>query len=168
MNKDTKFLLWCINGAKIFSTCSKAQYMAIVVGTDGRVLGTGYNGAPPNVKHCIDGGCPRAINNVPSGTPYDYGDGLCVATHAEPNALMHSDRSARMGGTLYVNGVPCFGCSKLIASSGLSRVVYLDNAQSRSDVSQSIMMMEASGIKTLPIALDNDFDASTLLTLKAS
>jgi deoxycytidylate deaminase len=30
----------------------------------------------------------------------------------------------RIGGTLIVNGPPCMGCAKLIASSGIKRVVY--------------------------------------------
>jgi deoxycytidylate deaminase len=30
----------------------------------------------------------------------------------------------RIGGTIIVNGPPCMGCAKLIASSGLSRLVY--------------------------------------------
>lgn len=36
---------------------------------------------------------------------------------------MMSDRTARAGGTIYVTSHVCFGCAKLIANSGLSRVV---------------------------------------------
>ena len=153
-SKDSKYIRWSIEGAQLFSTCSKAQYMAIIVSAEGIVVGTGYNGSPPRMKHCVDGGCPRAVNNVPSGTPYDYGDGLCVAVHAEVNAISHSDRSARLGGTLYVNGVPCFGCAKVIAGSGIKRICYLDNAHVRTDSSDSLKILEESGVELAPHSLD--------------
>ena len=51
----------------------------------------------------------------------DYSD--CPSLHAEANALMRGDRSAREGGTIYVTSGVCFGCAKLIANSGLAMVV---------------------------------------------
>lgn len=144
-NWDIKVMKWSLAGAEIFATCSKAQYMAIVLDKNRRVLGTGYNGVPSGMTHCVDGGCPRVVNNVPSGTPYDYGEGLCYAIHAEANALLHSDRSARIGGTIYVGGIPCFGCAKLISGSGLGRVVYLHN-DTQTDADQSLDTMQRSGL----------------------
>lgn len=47
----------------------------------------------------------------------------CPSLHAEANALMRSDHSARVGGSIYVTSHVCFGCAKLIANSGLVRVV---------------------------------------------
>lgn len=44
--------------------------------------------------------------------------------HAEANALLHSPRSL-VGSTLYVTHFPCHECAKLIASSKISRVVFL-------------------------------------------
>lgn len=123
--KDRKFLLWVIEGSKIFSTCSAAQYMAIVVDKRGRVVGSGYNGGPPGYQHCNDGGCPHAL----TGTPGVYDD--CIAIHAEENALMYSDFQQRFEGTLYVNGRPCLGCSRKLAGSGLARVVYFDDGRAR-------------------------------------
>lgn len=38
---------------------------------------------------------------------------------------MYSDFTARGGGTIIVNGTPCWGCAKLIAGSGLKRLVCL-------------------------------------------
>lgn len=95
--------------------------MAIVTGRDGRVCGTGYNGSPPHMAHCIDGACPRWQENSPPGSNYDN----CIAIHAEQNALMWSDRTTREGGTIYVNGPPCMTCARLICGSGLKRVVYI-------------------------------------------
>jgi dCMP deaminase len=122
--KDQKWMRSCEAHARTFSTCSKRQYAALIVDRHGALIGSGYNGGPSGMLHCNDGGCPRAINNVPGGTPYDYGPGLCIAIHAEANALLHSDYTARRhGGTLYVNGPPCMGCAKLVANSGLGRIV---------------------------------------------
>lgn len=44
--------------------------------------------------------------------------------HAEANALLHSPRSL-VNSTLYVTHFPCHECAKLIASSKISRVVFL-------------------------------------------
>lgn len=50
----------------------------------------------------------------------DYSD--CPSLHAEANALMVSDRSLRVGGTIYVTSHPCMACAKLISNSGLTGV----------------------------------------------
>lgn len=101
------------------STCSRRQYGAIILSTDGRVIGVGYNGSAPKDGHCNEGACPRALTTVPHGSQYDN----CIAIHAEANAIMWSDKSLRNGSTLIVNGPPCYSCAKLIASSGITKVV---------------------------------------------
>lgn len=121
-DKDLKWLRFCMAGAEIFSTCSKKQYFAVILDNRGRVAGTGWNGAPPRMKHCTQGGCPHATNNEPTGV-HD----TCVAIHAEENALLYSDRQLREGGTLYVNATPCWGCAKKLAGAGLAKVVCLDD-----------------------------------------
>ena len=47
------------------STCIRRQVGAILV-KDKRVLATGYNGAPSGIAHCLDVGCLREQNKVPS------------------------------------------------------------------------------------------------------
>lgn len=124
-SRDDKWVRATQELAGIFSTCSRRQYAAVVVSPAGRVVGFGYNGSPPGQPHCVDGACPRASSTVPSGSPYDAGDGRCIAVHAEANALLFSDATARQGATLYVNGPPCPDCAKLIAASGVRRVVHV-------------------------------------------
>lgn len=119
--QEWKYLRTAEFAAKEFSTCAKRQYFAFVLSPEGRVVGTGYNGSPPGVPHCTDGFCPRMQEGSPAGSSYDN----CIAVHAEANALLHSDRTARQGGTLVINGPPCWGCGKEIAGSGIARVVYL-------------------------------------------
>lgn len=105
--------------AEKFSTCAKRQYAAVVVAKNKRVIGFGYNGSPSGLPHCTDGFCPRLHDDSPSGSNYDR----CISQHAEAGALMWSDPGLRIGATLIVNGPPCMGCAKLIASSGISRLV---------------------------------------------
>jgi dCMP deaminase len=119
--QEWKYLRTSRYAAKEFSTCAKRQYFAFVLSPDGRVVGTGYNGSPPGIGHCIDGFCPRLAEGSAPGSSYDN----CIAVHAEANALLHSDRTARMGGTIIINGPPCWGCGKEIAGSGVKRLVYL-------------------------------------------
>lgn len=44
---------------------------------------------------------------------------------------MMSDRSLREGGTIYVTSHVCFGCAKLIANSGITRVVVSTEEEAR-------------------------------------
>lgn len=122
--RDQLFLDWAEAGAKLFSTCSKGQYMAILVDANGYVVGTGYNGTPSGWKHCVDGGCPRASKDVVGGS---YAD--CLSVHAEINAFTHADATKCRGGTLYVNGLPCWDCAKVIVNSGVKRLVYAPGRQ---------------------------------------
>ena len=119
--KDLKYLSWVTNGAKIFSTCAKRQYMAMVVDDYGYVVGVGYNGPPSGFVHCIDGGCPRLTEDSTPGTNYDN----CVSNHAEANAIINcQNRTAMRNATLYTNGEPCYTCAKLTANTGISKIVY--------------------------------------------
>lgn len=120
LRRELNWLKSCFQLAETFSTCAKRQYFAVVVSPNGRVVGVGYNGSPPNIEHCVDGACPRYTEQSPNGSNYDN----CIAQHAEANALLWSDPTMRQGATLIVNGPPCFGCAKQIASSGIRRVVY--------------------------------------------
>jgi deoxycytidylate deaminase len=52
----------------------------------------------------------------------------CPSLHAETNALSVCDRSQREGGTIYVTSHVCHACAKLIANSGLARVVVSTSA----------------------------------------
>lgn len=117
---EIKWLEACKMLAPMFSTCAKRQYFAVILAPNKRVAGVGYNGSPPGMDHCVDGACPRLHQNSASGSSYDN----CIAQHAEQGALLWSDPALRQGGTLIVNGPPCMGCAKLIASSGVSRLVY--------------------------------------------
>lgn len=121
---EVKWLHACSSLATAFSTCLKRRYYSVIIAPNKRVIGQGYNGSPPNYPHCTEGACPRSQEQSPGGSTYDN----CIANHAEANALLWSDPHHRIGSTIVVNGSPCFGCAKLIASSGIVRVVGLSDA----------------------------------------
>lgn len=129
--------------------CSKAQYFSYIIDSYGRVRGCGYNGTPAGMTNCVNGGCPRAVNNVPSGTDYNSGPGLCYAIHAEANAIIGLDRKILQDSTLYVNGICCFGCAKEIAGSGIRRVVGLDSETKPVDFLSTLGLFEAVDIEWL-------------------
>lgn len=120
MTNTQKWLTACEQLAQTFSTCSKKQYAAIILNTQGKVIGFGYNGSPPGHPHCTDGHCPRYQQNTPNGQNYDN----CIANHAEANALLWSDPAQRQNATLIINGPPCYQCTKLICTSGITHLIH--------------------------------------------
>lgn len=147
---EVKWMQACRMLAPLFSTCSRRQYFAVVLGPNRRVAGVGYNGAPSGMPHCVDGGCPRGRSNVPHGSSYANDEGFCVAQHAEAGALLWSDVALRQGGTLIVNGPPCLECARLIASSGVKRVCFLhDEAYAAFHLVE--LFLVAAGVTLVPV-----------------
>ena len=64
------------------STCIRRAVGAIIV-KDKRILSTGYNGAPTQIRHCIDVGCLRDQLNVASGQRHE----LCFRLGAGVGSL---------------------------------------------------------------------------------
>ncbi|MEN8264712.1 MAG: dCMP deaminase family protein [Nitrospirota bacterium] len=120
--------------AKVVSsraTCMRRRYGAVIV-KDQVIISTGYNGAPRGDDNCIDTGvCERQAKNVPPGERYE----LCVAVHAEQNAIMNAPPDRMSGGTIYIagfeeddspaNGHPCLLCRRMIKNARIADVVYL-------------------------------------------
>jgi dCMP deaminase len=95
------------------STCDRKHVGAVIV-RDRMILATGYNGSIRGLAHCDDAG------HLMEG-------GHCVrTTHAEANALVQAARNgvAVEKAGIYVSASPCFGCFKLIANAGLTRIVF--------------------------------------------
>ena len=97
------------------ATCPRARVGAVLT-REHRILTTGYNGAPRGVPHCLDVGCTMV-------------DGHCLrATHAEANAIVQGALHgvSTQGATAYCTHQPCAGCTKLLISAGIVRIVYAD------------------------------------------
>lgn len=105
------------------STCLRRHVGAILV-KDKRILATGYNGAPSNIKHCLDMGCIRESKNVPSGERHE----LCRGIHAEQNLIIQAAYHGVpiSNSTLYCTNFPCSICAKMIINAGVERIVYLE------------------------------------------
>lgn len=151
-SKDRQWLSVCDHVAQLFSTCTRRKYAALIIAKNGRIIGMGYNGSAPNTVHCNEGGCPRANMDVKHGSVYDN----CIAIHAEANAIMWSDISIREGATLVVNGPPCYGCAKLIASSGIKEVVCLSDPE-YAEFEKIIEYFNVCGIN---VKICTDFESS--------
>lgn len=103
------------------SRCGKAKVGAVVVTPDQQVVSTGYNGPPSGIK--VYGSCWRWCPRAQAGhVSADYSS--CLANHAEANAMLFADRSKILGGTIYVSSAMCVNCAKMVANSGISRVVH--------------------------------------------
>jgi len=128
------------------SKCVRSHVGCVIVSSTNEVCAVAYNGPPAGLKltesqMCSDW-CPRAQTG---GSAAYYDD--CHSSHAEANALVRGDAHEYKGGTLYCSRTPCFTCAKIIANSGISRVVLtvaLEDAQREPE--RSIAMLEDSGL----------------------
>jgi len=111
------------------STCLRRKYGAVIVKND-EIIATGYNGAPRGDKNCCETGeCPREKLGVPKGERYE----LCVAVHAEQNAIISASRQEMLDSTIYIAGKevndnyadpkPCLICRRLIKNAGIKNIV---------------------------------------------
>jgi dCMP deaminase len=97
------------------ATCDRKHVGAVIV-RDKAILSTGYNGSIRGLPHCDDAG--HMMEN-------DH----CVATvHAEAHAIIQAAKNGTgiNGADIYVTASPCWNCFKLIANSGIKRIVFLE------------------------------------------
>ena len=74
--------------AALRSNCITRSVGAVIV-RDHRQLATGYNGTPPGITNCFEGGCKRCKDRMDGKVKSGEGLGRCVCNHAEANAIMH-------------------------------------------------------------------------------
>lgn len=112
------------------STCNRLAVGAVMA-ANGRIVSTGYNGAPPGVPHC----------DHQTGVPCDR------AVHAETNAILAAARHGISGEgvTMYVTHSPCIQCARFMIMIGVASVVYR-NAY-RSD--EGIIQLTNSGVDVI-------------------
>lgn len=114
------------------ATCLRRRYGAIIV-KDKIIISTGYNGAPRGEANCIDTGvCERERLHVPKGQNYE----LCVAVHAEQNAIINADPDKMRDASIYIvgynadgtlaSGKPCLLCRRMLRNARLKEAVYLE------------------------------------------
>ena len=136
-SKD-KYYLGMAEAALARSTCLRRHYGAVIVKND-EIVSTGYNGSPRGEVNCCDCGiCERERLNVPKGERYE----LCVAVHAEQNAIISAPRERMDGATLYIvgkevkggtyaNPAPCLLCRRYIKNAGIKKVIGLVDGEAK-------------------------------------
>ncbi len=119
------------------STCIRRKVGAILV-RDKRIIATGYNGAPSGIKHCLDVGCLREQQGIPSGERHE----LCRGLHAEQNSIIQAALHGVSieGSTLYCSNMPCSICSKMLINA---RIVEIFFKEGYADPLASEMLTEA-------------------------
>jgi len=111
------------------STCLR-HHMGAVAVKNKYILTTGYNGAAAGLKDCLELGCLRDENNIPSGTQQE----ICRAIHAEQNVIIQAalHGASIEGATIYCTHTPCIICAKMLVNAKIKRFVsfgkYADNS----------------------------------------
>jgi dCMP deaminase len=119
------------------ATCLRRKVGAILV-RDKRIIATGYNGAPAKVSHCLDIGCLREQQGIPSGERHE----LCRGLHAEQNAIIQAALHGFSveGATLYCTNMPCAICSKMLINARIEKIYYKEGY---ADSLSSLLLAEA-------------------------
>ncbi|MEN8143013.1 MAG: cytidine/deoxycytidylate deaminase family protein [Thermodesulfobacteriota bacterium] len=119
------------------ATCTR-RYVGAILVKDKRIISTGYNGAPSGISHCLDVGCLREQQGIPSGERHE----LCRGLHAEQNAIIQASLHGTnpKGATLYCTNMPCAICTKMLINAGIVEVFYREGY---ADTLSSSLMEEA-------------------------
>jgi len=103
------------------SHCVKIKVGAVLT-KDTRIVSLGYNGPPAGTHNCDEEwpgvGCPR-----------DSKGSCSLALHAEQNAILYAAKNkiTLEDATLYVTLSPCISCARIIFTTGIKKVFYLNS-----------------------------------------
>ena len=102
------------------STCRRHHMGAIAV-RDKHILATGFNGAPAGLKDCLELGCLRDEQGIPSGERTE----ICRGIHAEQNVIIQASLHgvSLEGSTIYCTHTPCVLCAKMLVNAKIERFV---------------------------------------------
>jgi dCMP deaminase len=136
------------------STCIRKQVGALIT-KNKRIIATGYNGSPHGIVHCKD-----KFKNIDfkelntQGSPlnlkhHEFSEAFEV--HAEANVIAFCAKYETVIGedcTLYTTLSPCVNCAKLIAQTGIKRVVYSEKYDRNTD---GIDLLKKMGIEVVQL-----------------
>ncbi len=141
---DDIFMQLAVNLASR-SHCIK-RHVGAVLTRETRIISIGYNGPPAGTHNCDDEwpeqGCPR-----------DSKGGCSLAIHAEQNAILYAAKNQANieGSTLYVTLSPCLACSRIIYTSGIKKVIYLNSYAEYKGIAsdEGVDFLNRFGIETM-------------------
>ncbi len=119
------------------STCIRDNVGCIIV-KEGRIISSAYNGVSSGMPHCVETG--ECLKDVMSKEDYK------ICNHAEQNAICQCAKHgiSTNESKLYVTGVPCMSCSKMIVSAGIN-FVYV-SAESKDKPKDGVIFLERNGV----------------------
>jgi dCMP deaminase len=102
------------------STCRR-HHVGAVAARNKHILATGYNGAPAGLKDCLELGCLRDEQGIPSGERHE----VCRGIHAEQNVIIQASLHGvnLEGSTVYCTHTPCVLCAKMLVNARIKRFV---------------------------------------------
>lgn len=109
------------------STCARRSVGCILVDKNYHIIGSGYNGVPFGMEHCIDSPCEGA--KLASGSGLD----VCFAIHAEQNALMQCHDVHKIN-SAYITTSPCMHCIKMLLNTSCRNIYYYERYPGYQDV----------------------------------
>jgi dCMP deaminase len=134
------------------SRCSRAKVGTVIIAADGRIESSGYNGPPHGYPTVHTSDC---VHFCAYARDQSLGYDACPSVHSETNAIAHVDRTRIAGGTLYVSSSCCMTCAKLVANSGVWRVVMkIKKSESYRNFQSSIEFLKSCGIKVTEVHVD--------------
>ena len=98
------------------ATCCHREQGAVIV-KNKRIISTGYNGAPPGIKDCLEFGYCSKEKNLPCRAEGLHGESNAIITAAREGISVDST-------VLYCIFSPCRGCCNMIRTAGIVEVVY--------------------------------------------
>lgn len=130
------------------STCSRLNVGAVGA-RQGRLLVSGYNGAPSGTAHCSHECTCRTGGDYKEG--HEWGCATISpcqrSVHAEANVIAFAARwgISLEGAELFTTHSPCLTCAQLIVNSGIIRVVYGELFRTV----EGLKLLEEAGIKCI-------------------
>lgn len=159
---DNYFMMFAMVAASR-SSCRHVRAGSVIV-LDNRIIGTGYNGAPPTYPNCLDTGCTKEE----AGKEYrdSLGSGLCDGVHAEINALANVTPMEHQGFSLYTTIFPCKSCAKTLLANQVGKVVYKRLYEGK-ETDLSMRMFEKAGVSVKQLDLSPKDIISDVFRLNA-
>lgn len=146
-------------------TCSRLQ-VGTVVSRDGRIIATGYNGAPAGLPHCDHSNDKPITFELNDGEvdyqmvfkskssniialPQPMESGCTVAVHAEQNAIAFAAKHglALDRSEMHVTHAPCAACARSIINAGIRKVSY----QTPYRITDGVELLIAAGLKVIDL-----------------
>ena len=141
------------------SGCLRAK-RAVVIEKDGKVLVEAYNKIFPNDDFCKTNGCLRDKLGLGLGREAEK----CRSIHSEAMAIcLAARRGIDLDGSVaHITCAPCMNCAKLLVSSGIKRVYYLDEHGDKT----SLVFLDKMGVGCKRLVLIGDDPKSRLRDAK--